>query len=86
MSRFYGSISGTAKTIATRKGTTTSGIKGHIRGWNIGIKVHCQINENNEDICFVYMTDGSSERTSDKLIAVVTKKSYREYNWKAEGG
>ena len=35
MSKFYGSIEGSAKTTATRCGTKNSGIESHTRGWNL---------------------------------------------------
>ncbi len=38
MSRFYASIQGN-RSAATRQGTAASGIAGHIRGWDIGVKV-----------------------------------------------
>ena len=39
MSRFYASINGSAKNEATRQGTVKTGIKGHVRGWDAGVKV-----------------------------------------------
>ena len=37
MSRFYGSLTGQAKSTATRQGSTNSGVSAHVRGWDIGI-------------------------------------------------
>ncbi len=59
MSRFYASIEGTAKTPATRQGTTTSGISGHIRGWGKGVRVTSS-QDLHEDIFEVYATGGSN--------------------------
>jgi hypothetical protein len=38
MSRFYGTIEGSAKTLATRRGHTN--ICSHTRGWNAGVEVN----------------------------------------------
>lgn len=59
MSRFYASISGQAKTDATREGSAKSGINGHIRGWDLGIEV-CGYDENGVDCFDVYLTSGSN--------------------------
>lgn len=53
-------------------GTKNSGVSGHIRGWDLGIRVSCAVNEKGVDVCDVYRTGGSNHRTSDKLIATVT--------------
>ena len=39
MSKFYGSITGSAKHAATRCGTKNSGIESHTRGWDQGVRV-----------------------------------------------
>ena len=39
MNRFYGSLTGQAKTTATRRGGTDSGVRAHVRGWDIGVEV-----------------------------------------------
>ena len=70
MSRFYASISGN-RGEATRQGTKNSGIEGHIRGWNIGVKVICFVDETGGDICAIYKTGGSSGSKRDELIATV---------------
>ena len=56
MSRFYASIQGN-KGEATRQGTPNSGIIGHIRGWDIGGKVRCEV-ENDKDVVYFYLTSG----------------------------
>lgn len=59
MSRFYASISGQAQTEATRRGSGSSGIYGHVRGWSTGIRVS-SFNVDDEDGC----RDGFSVRLS----------------------
>ena len=39
MSRFYGSLKGQAKSTATRRGSVSSGVSAHVRGWDMGIWV-----------------------------------------------
>ena len=65
MAQFYGTISGQAKTEASRLGSKKSGISGHIRGWNQGGKVSCWYNDKNDmDMCEIYATEGSNGGSS----------------------
>ena len=67
MAQFYANIQGN-RGEATRMGTKSSGITGHIRGWNIGARVECS-HENGKDVVRVYKTTGSSVYNSDILIS-----------------
>ena len=71
MSRFYASIEGQAKTIATRRGSEKSRINGHVRGWDVGVMVEGYVDENGNDCFEVWQTGGSNGHTSPKLIATV---------------
>ena len=74
MAQFYAEIQGN-RGEATRMGTKSTGIHGHIRGWNIGVRVQCNYDSGTDsDICYVYQTGGSSHRKSDKLIKVIREK------------
>lgn len=80
MGRFYASIQGN-RGEATRMGTPTSGIRGHIRGWNAGCRVEVgpkRVNgEPTEmDVVLVYATAGSNGGAADKLIARIEEKGY----------
>ena len=85
MSHFYAEIVGN-KGSATRQGTQTSGMIGHIRGWNIGVRVEISY-EDGIDICRVYKTGGTNNPQSI-LIAEVREqtggqdlsKSQKTYN------
>jgi hypothetical protein len=67
MARYYGSLKGQARTQATRRGSKTSGIECHVRGWEIGCKA--EVNEiAGADQVTVYLTSGSNERIQDTLI------------------
>ena len=69
MSRFYGSLRGSAKTLATRRGNTASGITGHIRGWDIGVEVASFDGES--DGFHVYVTGGTNGRLDATRLATV---------------
>ena len=71
MSRFYASIQG-SRGEATRQGTAESGIAGHIRGWDVGAKVVCHVNQDGDDEVLVYKTGGSTGRTGTELIVRFT--------------
>lgn len=70
MAQFYASIQGN-RGEATRVGTKSSGIVGHIRGWEVGARVYCS-HENGHDVVRVYKTSGSTGREREKLIATFT--------------
>lgn len=58
MSRYYGQIQG-SRGEATRMGNASSGMFGHIRGWNIGARVDMDA-EGDTDVCRVRVTTGSA--------------------------
>ena len=64
MSRFYADIQGNHGK-ATRQGTKTSGITGHIRGWDIGVRVEIYADLQGLDHVVVYRTAGSNGGFSD---------------------
>ena len=70
MARFYGSMTGQAKTAATRRGNAKVGVVAHIRGWEVGVRVKVG-DVNGQDCVEVYRTSGSLGRAADKLIAMV---------------
>lgn len=74
MAQFYADIQGN-RGEATRMGTKSSGIDGHIRGWNVGARVEMRYNKKTgEDECLVYLTSGSSGRKSSKCLGTFTAK------------
>jgi len=52
-------------------GTPSSGIYGHIRGWDVGCAVHVT-DRDGVDVVTVYRTGGSNEHHSRELIAEFT--------------
>ena len=77
MAHFYSEIQGN-RGEATRTGTPNSGIRGHIRGWDVGVSVSGYVNENGEDVFEVRLTSGSNGRYSSKLIGSFTAKDLEE--------
>jgi len=73
MAHFYGSIQGN-RGEATRMGTKTSGIEGHIRGWNIGCRVVIGHDDEGNDVVNVYLTSGSSGMRSSKHLGAYVEK------------
>ena len=71
MARFYAEIQGN-RGMASRMGTPKSGIWGHIRGWRIGCRVSCYVDDEGRDVIQVVQTGGSSGTIADKLIATLT--------------
>ena len=69
MAQFYASIEGN-RGEATRMGTKASGIKGHIRGWRVGVRAECYHDaKTGKDEIFVYSTAGSNGGKRDEQIA-----------------
>lgn len=65
MAQFYASIQG-ARGEATRLGHKTSGITGHIRGWNLGGRVNMEYDERAKiDVCEIEVTSGSGGGTNN---------------------
>lgn len=73
MSRFYASILGN-RGEGTRKGTATSGIKSHTRGWNVGAVVSIHVNEKDEDCVSIVLTGGSNNPSCLETIGTFTRK------------
>ena len=74
MGHFYGDIQGN-RGGASRMGSKDSGFGAHIRGWHIGVRVHCWYNkETDKDEILVYQTGGSSGYSPEKLITKLVEK------------
>ena len=68
MAHFYASIQGN-RGEATRMGTKSSGIDGHIRGWTSGVKVYGHYDETHDfDHFDIYLSSGSNGHYSDEFI------------------
>jgi len=73
MSHFYATIEG-GRTPATRTGHKNTGISGHVKGWNVGIRAAgYHDKQTGKDMFCVYATGGSNGRTAETLIACVTE-------------
>jgi hypothetical protein len=71
MSHFYASLIGSGKNTTTKTGTKTSGISGHIRGWNGGVKIIGMSRSDDTDTFHIYSTGGSNGGAKDNLIGFV---------------
>ena len=71
MARFMGELQGKAKTKASRLGTEKSGLIAHIRGWNVGVFIRCEVDEDGKDTLRIYRTKGSNNPTLQELIAEI---------------
>lgn len=77
MSRFYGSLYG-SRGEATRQGSASSGLVGHVRGWDLGVRVmamtanSADVGEEGADAFVVDITGGShgNERTRYGVLTV----------------
>lgn len=67
MARFHAKIKGN-KGSTTRLGSKQSGMYGHLAGWNVGIKIFCFVDEEDNDIIKVWSTGGSNNKTSKQLL------------------
>ena len=79
MARFYGEVYCQGKTKASRIGSPKSGMYSHIRGWNVGVKVRCFVNYNDEDVIEVYKSGGSNQPSEDTLIITMKQNEDTEY-------
>lgn len=76
MAHFYGTVNGQARTTASRIGSKGSGIQGHIRGWGIGGRVRCYVNEDGEDEVAIYLTSGSGGYGCERLLGKFTRSEF----------
>lgn len=71
VARFYGIIKGRSKTAVTRLGSERSGLTAHVRGWNVGVFIRCEVDEDGKDTLRIYRTKGSNNPTLQELIAEI---------------
>ena len=68
MAKLFGEMRGTRGTV-TR--CSNSIITTHIRGWNLGIKVFADIDENGNEVFEVYRSKGSNDVNNLKHLLTV---------------
>ncbi|MFA6958541.1 MAG: hypothetical protein WC538_21950 [Thermoanaerobaculia bacterium] len=71
MARFYASISGVAKTPATRTGTPRSGAQGHVRGWDLGGRVEVGTGSNDANDHVTLTLTGGSNGPSNLGVQII---------------
>lgn len=58
MAQFKAEIQGT-RGEASRLGSKNSGMRAHVHGWNVGVKILAE-HKNGKDVFYVYRTGGSN--------------------------
>ena len=76
MAQFKADIKGSRGSVS-RLGGKTSGITGHIRGWESGIRIEGHHDEDLGDIFMVYQTSGSGFRAKDVLVGKLISGSFQ---------
>ena len=76
MAQFKADIKGSRGSVS-RLGGKTSGITGHIRGWESGIRVEGHNDEALGDIFMIYQTSGSGFKSKDILIGKLISGSFQ---------
>ena len=71
MAHFYGDIQGN-RGQATRMGTPNSGLRGHLRGWDVGVKAFLRVNAAGNDEVQVYASSGPNGGRGDVYICTIT--------------
>lgn len=70
MARFMGDVQG-SRGEASRLGTSTSGIRSHTRGWNVGVVVYGNVVDG-KDVFDIYATGGSTDPGLRRAIGRVS--------------
>lgn len=70
MTRFRGTMIGN-RNEASRLGTTTSGLRATINGWNAGVEVDAYNTDKNFDGFSIYATSGSNGAMAREFIGTV---------------
>lgn len=81
MAHFYANIRGSARKGVTRCGTKNSGISGHIRGWNLGVRVVGSTKTDSDgdyDTFTVWLTSGSNGCQNDMCLGTFIEDDLRE--------
>ena len=76
MAQFKADIKGSRGSVS-RLGGKTSGITGHIRGWESGIRIEGHHDEHLGDIFMIYQTSGSGFKSKDILIGKLISGSFQ---------
>lgn len=70
MARFLAAIAG-QRGEATRLGSPSSGIRAQAQGWNVGVSIYGDVDENGSDVFHVYATSGSNGGQGSRLAGHV---------------
>jgi hypothetical protein len=70
MARFYGTMEGAAKTPVSRIGHVSSGVRAHLRGWDVGIQIDVGPDIHDRDQASIFLTKGSNNPSERPLATV----------------
>jgi hypothetical protein len=70
MARFYGVVSGQARSEGTRLGSPKSGLRTECRGWNLGVNCYASA-DGDVDTIDIYATGGSNGRVGSQHLGTV---------------
>jgi hypothetical protein len=73
MAHFYGQMQG-SRGETTRMGTKNSGLWAHLRGWDVGVEVRLDVDEDGHDTVTVWETGGSNNSSKVRKLVCVTKR------------
>jgi len=76
MAQFKAEVKGN-KGSASRLGHKTTGIQGHVCGWESGVRVEGHYDEELGDIFLVWQTGGSGGRCRDTLIGKLVGNNFQ---------
>tara|TARA_R100001594_G_C3905093_1_gene231883 strand:- start:72 stop:317 length:246 start_codon:yes stop_codon:yes gene_type:complete len=75
MAQFKAEIQGNRGSVS-RLGHKTTGIQGHICGWNSGIRVEGHYDDDLGDIFMIYQTSGSGMKRREVLLGKLVGESF----------
>jgi hypothetical protein len=78
MAQFKAEIQGNRGSVS-RLGHKTTGIQGHVCGWDTGIKIEGHYDEELGDIFLVYQTAGSNRKHRDVLIGKLINGNFNSH-------
>jgi hypothetical protein len=76
MARYRGTVQGN-RGEASRTGSTVSGLKVSANGWDLGVDVYLDADENGEDFAEVWLTAGSNATGGAKLVGRFWRHSHK---------
>lgn len=74
MARFKGWIKG-QKGEVSRLGSSRSGLRADINGWNLGIEIFASVDDRGEDVFTIFKTGGSNGSSKQLLCTINSREA-----------